>query len=519
MSAKTKLAALIAVAVLASAGAANAITTPAAPLSQTAQDSLFKRLEKAVTEGHAESPEGAAALTVELRSIIADPGFSLLPPRYRAGAYAILAVALSTQAQHEDAYRMLLKAGELSDEFAQSVYYDVMLSSIALLAGEDVAAINALASAYEKDPGNSTGIRSELVERIDHRASLLTDTAPRRRLLEALWAADYAHDNPLWTAQDLWWCLFELRVAAGDDEAAREVLPKLVEAKYVVAVRADNRYTRFTADLPSGGDYRAAYLQNRAETEARIAANPDLIEGQKMLSDYLASDGKFEEALALLDAALKKGRAPGEPAYSDFTDQERWVLEGRADLLGEMGRQEEQTLEHVKARDAAIAAGGDKVSQALNLGGYYNSIERPDLALKEVEGADIKSASPYGRMVAAEVRVCAYQQLEDQAHVEVWMDYLTENRLEGPTMYRTALACVGNMDGLAAMVISELEDPKTRNVMLRGLQTYDDPVGNVTPYERSMSAINYAIKVRPDVRAAIAKYGTQATYSRSGAKS
>ncbi len=105
----------------------------------------------------------------------------------------------------------------------------------------------------------------------------------------------------------------------------------------------------------------------------------------------------------------------------------------------------------------------DKVSQAINLGSSYILRDRPEDALKSLEGIDwARSLSGYGRMQLQHVRLRAYLQLGNRAEAEKVFVYLRENKLDAPDTWQEAMLDWGDVDGAAAHYIARLRDPEQR---------------------------------------------------------
>jgi hypothetical protein len=83
---------------------------------------------------------------------------------------------------------------------------------------------------------------------------------------------------------------------------------------------------------------------------------------------------------------------------------------------------------------------------------------------------------------------------------------------EAPGLLAAALTCAGDEDGAAALLIGRLDDPDQRNGELVSDQDYL-PAPHPTVYDQAVDVHVRNILKRPDVRAAIAKYGVIESYS------
>ena len=175
--------------------------------------------------------------------------------------------------------------------------------------------------------------------------------------------------------------------------------------------------------------------------------------------------GAYEEAISIADRALaRNANAPKDkPAYDDQADTLNWIYDLKSQALRALGRWDEALLIQQEARQQRENS-NDKVSQAINLGYSYNLRDRPEDALKSLEGIDwARSLSGYGRMQLQHVRLRAYLQLGNRAEAEKVFVYLRENKLDAPGTWQEAMLEWGDVDGAAAYYIARLRDPEQRN--------------------------------------------------------
>ena len=146
------------------------------------------------------------------------------------------------------------------------------------------------------------------------------------------------------------------------------------------------------------------------------------------------------------------------------------------------------------------------MSQAINLGSSYLVRNRPDDALKSLEGIDwARSLSGFGRMQLQHVRLRAYLQLGNRDEAEKVFAYLRENKIDAPDTWQEALLDWGDVDGAAALYIARLRDPEDRVSALYAAQTFK-PVPRLP---RQIEDVERWQKLlaRPDVTAAINDVG------------
>lgn len=156
--------------------------------------------------------------------------------------------------------------------------------------------------------------------------------------------------------------------------------------------------------------------------------------------------------------------------------------------------------------------GGYNVSQTLDLAERLNILGRAQDALDALEDFDPRRTSPYGAMVWRADLVCAYAQLKQPAKAEASLEYMRAHVRDGPGVLQGALLCAGDADSLAKAIIASIEDPETRSSILADMQDYlDDPPAQ-SAWQKDQREFQHQIWERPDVRAAVAKYGRVERY-------
>jgi hypothetical protein len=121
-----------------------------------------------------------------------------------------------------------------------------------------------------------------------------------------------------------------------------------------------------------------------------------------------------------------------------------------------------------------------------------NAVHEDYVAVEALSNAITDDAAHANDIVVGTIVACAHR--DDAA---------------GPL--RAALQCADDQDGLAAIIIERLDDPLTRNTELAFVQAYL-PEPHPTPYDNVMLDRLHAVLARPDVHAAIARYGVVESY-------
>ena len=453
---------------------------------------------------NAEDYAGAAVI---FKQGVDDPHFGELPPGMQFAFFQLLALSEKGSDQLDAAFGHMQQAGVIAPDRRDATYW-LQLCSVALQLKKNDVAVDALTAAARDFPNDVDGINIEFINTTVNRASTLGDTGRYRGLLEALWAARYRSHDDFQPADGLWFQLFKVYADAGLDDKARALIPEFAGSYYAIAVNIDNRYRRFATAQPARFDIAAAVKKDLEHDQALARQHPDDLSGVQRVASDLKYSGQLPQALKLLDDALAKiAAAPaGKPAFRNVDDQLHWVHNERSRVLALMGRWEESEAAQKTARDASLAAGDDLVSQVINLAGRYYVEGKPQQALDTLKDLDPKNSSAYGLMSVAEPQVCAYAQLGDKVHLDETLTYMRDHAEDGFAPLVSALQCTGDVDSVAAAVIKQLDDPETRLSVLTVLQDYvADPAP--TPISARMDSVWAAVKARPDVKAAVDRYG------------
>jgi tetratricopeptide (TPR) repeat protein len=300
--------------------------------------------------------------------------------------------------------------------------------------------------------------------------------------------------------------LTRIRLAKGDSKGAAETVAEISDPEVLAKMRVDKRFDSVVRSAPSHFDISRALEDRLSKLKALSAAKPDKLAGINAVAFHLVLMGRPADALKLVDDALARDQASGG-GKSPFGDRDKlnWTEDTRTRALARLGRYDEALAQLSKA--ARLTEDGNvNVSQSINLGSYYDEAGRPKEALDAVASLSLDSASPFGRMQLVGVRACAYSQLHDDANLRKTLDYLKEHTTDAVGTYGETLICAGDLDGAARDYISLLDAPDSRSDMLYNLQRFQQP-DYVPPFRRTMNQRLDALRERPDIRAAIDKYG------------
>jgi tetratricopeptide (TPR) repeat protein len=338
-----------------------------------------------------------------------------------------------------------------------------------------------------------------LVSRIAYRSKDL-------ELLNALFAAKFTLE---WGSEPdgLWRELITGALERNNLRRAREISKRLQNPSTLLHMRVDRRFDALVKAEPRTFDLPAAVERERKRLSKAAAANPRSLSVRVQYGYALLAAGRFTELLTLADEVISRTAAApaGSPPYDDIPDELNWIYNHKADSLRALGRWEEALAVMEAARKKA-EEGGDNVSQAINLGWNYVDYGRPQDALEALDGIDwARSLSPYGRMQLQHVRYRAYLQLANAPAADDVFAYLREHREDAEATWQLAMIDAGDFDGAAALLISRLRDPQQRADALGEVQEYK--LLPRLPRQAEERARWEKLVTRTDVAAAIAEVG------------
>jgi len=445
--------------------------------------------------------DGEGAL-VELNAALSLPGLSAIPPAAHFDLLVFKGIAEGMTEDLESAYASLRKAEAYAPE-ARDITYWIALASITTRSGRLEEGIDAALAMVRDYPGE-VAMWEQSVPSIIMMTRDLRDSSARLELLERLWHMDFRPSDGDELAEWLLRELLGLYAERGDDENAIQVMAELQQPASLAMLRYDNRFARFAASNKLGG-YALAQERALAAAEAAMNSSPRQLKTVNAFARLLRENDRPEEALALVDAALARVAAGDD--FDDLAESLQWTYAQRADLLVILGHPDEAIA---AMRMAVTASERDQMNgqanQIINLAGFLVRVQRPGEALAALEDLNLFQTTPNGAVAQAATKVCSYEQLGETANARLALDYVLANATEAYRAVKFALLCSNDADELARQMIAMLDNPMTRADVLEDVQTYLNPPIEVT-FVRLLNQRYEAVKARPDVAAAIAKYG------------
>ncbi len=429
-------------------------------------------------------------------NVMTMPQFAALDSAAQFQVFLIGAFADSGREDYLGAHEFMMLATELPE--AKAEHWFMRAEYASWIEAWPDALIAATTIAKRWPAALATG-NALLVSRIAYRSK-------DPELMNALFAAKFTLE---WGSEPdgLWRELITDALEHNNLRRARELSKRLQNPSTLLHMRVDRRFDALVKAEPRTFDLPAAVERERKRLSKAVAANPRSLSVRVQYGYALLAAGRFTELLTLTDEIISRtaAAAAGSPSFDDIPDQLNWIYNHKADSLRALGRWEEALAVMEAARKKA-EEGGDNVSQAINLGWHYVDYGRPQDALEALEGIDwARSLSPYGRMQLQHVRYRAYLQLANAAEADNVFAYLREHREDAEDTWQLALIDAGDFDGAAALLISRLRDTQHRADALGEVQEYR-PLPRL-PRQAEERARWEKLLMRSDVAAAITDVG------------
>lgn len=474
-------------------------------LPESGVDKLRSALQDVVEQARAPKPD-ESAIAASLKAIIADPAFSALRDEEQHAAYLLYASVLYDLGDKQGTEAAVRTATQMRD--AGAVDWSLRTSNSFTI--EDYQdAIRSMTMLALHWPDELSQFSDDAFFRLGREAAQSPDQTVYAAYLDALRAAHWHPSDPFTDADALWLPLLRMRLEKGDRAGAQELAAELRDPESIIEMHADKRYDVLIAADPGRYDVAKAYADALADMRAKSAAGPDKLKGVNAVAYLLLKLNHPEDGLKLIDATLAGIKAK-PAAFTDTDDELPWLMDLRADALFVLARSDEAfaTMREAAARKEH---GGVNVSEAINLAEMDTLFDRPKDALAAVADIGFPDASDYGRMALEDARACALQLTGDTAKLKPVLDYMKAHVRDGAQPFLNTMLCTGDLDGAAAEVVAELNDPARRGWMLYVLQDYP-PDPHSTRRQLDIHAAWQALRARPDVAAAIARVGRIESY-------
>ncbi|MGN6517039.1 MAG: hypothetical protein ACTHLR_14500 [Rhizomicrobium sp.] len=466
-----------------------------------------------VDAAHTLAGEGVAAAKAKdiataerkMRLVLASPAFAKLDPKDQHDTWSILGWADLQNDKPDEAIAMFRLA--CGSKFG-TVFDWIKRAQIARSLHYDVESVDSMTLLVQRAPASLSPIRSFFMYQTADEAAAISDASVIAFLgpLHAMhWHAEDRYEGD----DSMWLLLARAYLDKGDVKEAADAMSDVSSLRALIEARSEKLFDPVVAMDRDKYDIAKAATRNLAKYQQWMKEDPDKLQAVQMAADALIAINRPNDALALTDAALARIKAAGNgpPAFSDMTEL-NWLSNTRSNALWASGRIDD-ALAAMAAAARETEDGRSNVSQRMNLAGNYDAAGKPHEALDAVADLSADSASPYGRMVLAKVRACAYAQLNDAENLRQQINYIRAHIDDAPGGALDAFICSGDLDDAAATMIEQVQDPKTRSRALLNMQNYAD---SRTPIELADHMRFVTVEDRPDVRKVVDAIGHIDTY-------
>jgi tetratricopeptide (TPR) repeat protein len=322
----------------------------------------------------------------------------------------------------------------------------------------------------------------------------------RTELLQMLYEVRWRYSDG--SEPSHWWLELSLDLLERNrPEEALAVAAHITDPYSLIALQADSRYTRIARSEFVERDILKATKKELERRQTLAAQQPrDLSRVVEVALGFMRLH-RYEDVLQLTDTVLqRKAAATQLSPYEDMPGEFPWILDARARALKTLGRYDEALA---LLRQACEESKQDLVSHPLNLSNLLAELNRPREAMAAFP--HLETASPYGHVFGAVVRVKMASELADTSALNAALDELRAQERGYPGSFEQALIIAGKDDEAAAELIARLSDPTQRADALVELQDYADnpaPAQVITWRKRQL-----ALRARPEVRRAVEACG------------
>jgi tetratricopeptide (TPR) repeat protein len=476
-------------------------TLGVAPCARAADGPLLaaaKALDKALQDN-----DCAAGLPAA-RTLIGDAVFERLPDGTKLAALSFAANCAVQQRLYEEAYADARQGTALtkSEDWLWAVRVEL---AIGLDRPDD--ALDTVRELTSVSPPALNAVRPGRFLEFEHNEAARRRNAVKQ-MFALLEASNYTPADPTLSPDRIWLDYARLLADDGEADHAAALVRRVTEVNGLISVSLDRRFAAIVAAEPTRFDLRAAQERQLARDQAAMKRTPNSMALLVETVRDLRALERFDEALALDQSAIDRANhsPKGKPAFTDQDRQLNWALDFKADILDELGRHDE-ALDIQRAAAKLDENRNPNVSQVINFAGSLVDAGRPEEALRELTGFDgPRDASPYGTAWVHTERACAFQQLGRRQEMATEIAFLDAHASDNPGARLKAHLCANDLDGAAAAIIDQLNDPLHSDGALLYLSEFDVPRHD-TPIQSARAARFALVAARPDVQAAAAKAG------------
>lgn len=423
------------------------------------------------------------------KALTAHPAFVELPPEGQATIHYLVGVLLMEAGRPAAAMPSLILA---TDSPGATLAQWMMRLDAASAVEDRNGMARTLAVMLDRFPAAKDELYDDFVLQMAGSPEVDRDAAFELRL--ALLRSGWSHDRDSW----IWVKLVDDLIARGRGAEAEPVIARVTAPPNRLQLFAMRRYD---AVRPADAtfDIGAAYAADLERLRKRAEAPGATIEDRNAYVSALRARGRLDEALALSDAIMATPLPEGEAAR-EAESELTWAMDTRAHILLALGRHDE-AVEQERTAALRTEYGQPNISQTINLGGLLLRLERYSEALDAVAPIEAGRVSAYGLMQALQVRACAAHSLSDDVTATALFARLDAGWRDAPSATYAALACRGDEDGMARLLVEMLADPEHQEIGVAYMHRYL-PSTPVSSFDRRMSGHHFRVIARAEVTAA-----------------
>lgn len=423
------------------------------------------------------------------KALSAHPDFAGLPPERQSAIQYFIGIVLLNAERPAAALPYLVVVTDAPG--ATLAQWNMRLQATSTLADHDETA-RTMTVMLRRFPEAESGFHDDFVQQMAGSPQLDRDVAFELRL--ALLQSGWSHDSDSW----IWVKLIDDLIARGRSAEAAPVIARVTAPANRMQLFSMRRYDAIRpADATF--DIDTAYAADLERLRTRAETTGATIEDRDAYVAALRGRGRLEEALTLADGIVTDP-LPDAEADPDAESDLTWAMNTRASVLMSLGRHDE-AIEQARAAALRTEYGRPNVSQTINLGSMLLRLERFSEALEAVAAIEGGQVSGFGLMLTLKIRACAAHALSDEATAATLFERLEAEWRDAPSATYAALACRGDEDGMARLLVEMLADPEHQEIGVAYMHRYLEPTP-ISAFERLMFERHHRVVSRTEVIAA-----------------
>ena len=321
-----------------------------------------------------------------------------------------------------------------------------------------------------------------------------------RELLDALFDANWTPrggDQP-----DAYWRRLARLHLDFENERAAQVAARIVDPYVLASMRIDRRFAFLVERDPAHYDIDKAVAAEIGRSHAAVASHPRSLAVLLVHLRALIAATRYKDAFDLAGDAIARS-APSGSQYDDVPDLLASIHDERSEAAQALGRWDDSAQELERGRQLP-EEGKANVSQSIDLGELYCSLDRPRDALRAVAAVRLGDLSGHGRMLLESVRHEAAVELGDRAGAAKALAWMRDHERDGESALQAALIMTGQLhEGFRVFNRRLAEEDRARAL----LEVQEYAPTPATPRMQAVAKQWAAFLARRDVAKTIATVG------------